>query len=152
MTIPSEKDRALGDELFAVWDKAPAKTNPWDHVARAARRLVAEELAANGGTEICEGCGSTRSLESIQADGYRSCCPERKMFTAKQWAQRAEAAEAENKRLREALLKMLLAVCGPTGFAAAVRNHSGLAYPWEGLDIAEANARAALSGKEARDD
>ena len=47
--------------------------------------------------------------------------------------------------LREALEQLLHAVCGETGFAAAVRNDSGTAYPWPALDIAEEAARAALA-------
>lgn len=51
----------------------------------------------------------------------------------------------ENARLRAALEAMLHAVCSDSGFAAAVRQVSGLAYPWPALDDAEANARAALA-------
>ena len=47
--------------------------------------------------------------------------------------------------VRHALKELLHAVCGETGFANAVRQHSGKAYPWPALDIAEQNARAALS-------
>ena len=36
---------------------------------------------------------------------------------------------------------MLQSVCGPTGFAEAVRHNSGHAYPWHSLDDAEAKAR-----------
>lgn len=55
----------------------------------------------------------------------------------------------EIERLREALRAMLHAVCHETGFAAAVRANSGKAYPWEPLDAAEEQARAALGeGKE----
>ena len=46
--------------------------------------------------------------------------------------------------LEAALQKMLDATCGPTGFAAAVRQASGLAYPWPHLDAAEREARAVL--------
>lgn len=46
--------------------------------------------------------------------------------------------------LEGALADMLHAVCHETGFVAAVRADSGLAYPWEPLDMAEAKARAAL--------
>jgi hypothetical protein len=53
----------------------------------------------------------------------------------------------EIERLREALRAMLHAVCHETGFAAAVRANSGKAYPWEPLDAAEEQARAALEGK-----
>ncbi len=47
--------------------------------------------------------------------------------------------------LKTALEDLLQAVCGETGFAAAVRHDSGHAYPWPALDIAEANARHALT-------
>lgn len=46
--------------------------------------------------------------------------------------------------LEAALKAMLQSVCGPTGFAEAVRHNSGHAYPWHSLDAADA-ARAALS-------
>ena len=52
--------------------------------------------------------------------------------------------KAANERKDHALRLMVLAVCGETGFASAVRNHSGLQYPWPALDIAEEKARAAL--------
>ena len=51
----------------------------------------------------------------------------------------------------EALKSLHHAVCGKNGFAAAVRNHSGKAYPWEPLDIADEQTRdvlAELEGKE----
>lgn len=54
------------------------------------------------------------------------------------------ATEARAQGLVEALEAMLHAVCHETGFANAVRNDSGVAYPWEPLDIAEASARQAL--------
>lgn len=44
---------------------------------------------------------------------------------------------------------MVQAVCGETGFANAVRNISGTAYPWPALDAAEAQARAALAASDA---
>ena len=46
-------------------------------------------------------------------------------------------------KLREALEKLHHAVCGETGFAAAVRQESGKAYPWPALDIADELARPA---------
>jgi hypothetical protein len=45
----------------------------------------------------------------------------------------------------EALKALHHAVCGETGFAAAVRADSGLAYPWPALDIADELARAAIA-------
>jgi len=47
--------------------------------------------------------------------------------------------------LLAALEGLLYAVCHETGFAAAVRQDSGMAYPWEPLDIAEERARAAIA-------
>ena len=47
--------------------------------------------------------------------------------------------------LVEAVQSLLRSVCGPTGFADAVRHDSGYAYPWPSLDAAEAQARAALA-------
>jgi hypothetical protein len=52
---------------------------------------------------------------------------------------------SEIERLRAALGGMLRAVCGPDGFAAAIRQTSGMAYPWPALDAAEREARAALA-------
>jgi hypothetical protein len=70
--------------------------------------------------------------------GYR--CPLHKT----NWQARATAAEAREAKLREALEELLHAYCSDTGFAAAVRRDTGLAYPWEPGEIAEAKARAAL--------
>jgi hypothetical protein len=64
------------------------------------------------------------------------------------YLERVRAMEAENARLREALEALTHAVCGETGFAAAVRMTSGTAYPWPALDEAEELARAALSNRE----
>lgn len=56
-----------------------------------------------------------------------------------------DAKDAEIARMREALGKLHHAVCGETGFAAAVRQDSGKAYPWPALDEADAMATAALT-------
>ena len=50
----------------------------------------------------------------------------------------------------EALKSLHHAVCGETGFAAAVRNYSGIAYPWEPLDIADEQTRAVLAELEGK--
>jgi hypothetical protein len=47
--------------------------------------------------------------------------------------------------LLAALESLLQAVCGETGFANAVRVHSGTAYPWPALDAAEELARDAIA-------
>lgn len=53
--------------------------------------------------------------------------------------------EAPTEGVSDALRELLHAVCGETGFAAAVRSHSGLAYPWPALDAAEKQALKALA-------
>lgn len=50
----------------------------------------------------------------------------------------------QHDALREALVDLLYAVCGKTGFAETVRRDSGRIYPWPALDLAEAKALAAL--------
>lgn len=52
--------------------------------------------------------------------------------------------------LAAALRDLLTAVCGETGFAQSVRDHSGTAYPWPALDAAEEAATTALAAWEAR--
>jgi hypothetical protein len=52
----------------------------------------ATELAAEIG--VCDGCGSSHRMEDLRAAGHISCCPERKMLTAKEWSVRAETAES----------------------------------------------------------
>lgn len=53
----------------------------------------------------------------------------------------------QQEAVMEALSDLLQAVCGETGFAAAVRRESGKAYPWPALDLAEAKALRALKGE-----
>lgn len=65
---------------------------------------------------------------------------------------RIAALTAQNEALRKALESLLHAVCGETGFAAAVRRVSGTSYPWPALELAEDIARAALSLPGGRDD
>ena len=47
--------------------------------------------------------------------------------------------------LAEAAEGLHHAMCGDTGFVAAVRADSGLAYPWPALDAAEERLAAALA-------
>jgi Lar family restriction alleviation protein len=47
--------------------------------------------------------------------------------------------------LVEAAKALRNAVCGPTGFAEAVRHNTGLALPWPSLDAAEERLAAALA-------
>ena len=57
----------------------------------------------------------------------------------------AEASQpTQSDALREALVDLLHAVCGKTGFVETVRRDSGRIYPWPALDLAEAKALEAL--------
>lgn len=47
--------------------------------------------------------------------------------------------------LLEAVQKLRHAVCGETGFAAAVRSATGTPYPWPALDLAEEAVAAAIA-------
>jgi len=58
---------------------------------------------------------------------------------------------SDNERLRAALDGVLRAVCGPDGFAAAIRQTSGMMYPWPALDAAEREARAVLAQEKPND-
>ena len=60
-------------------------------------------------------------------------------------ADRIEALTAKLAKAVEALRNLHGAVCGETGFAAAVRAVSGKAYPWPQLDQSDADARATLA-------
>ena len=65
-------------------------------------------------------------------------------------AERLHKTEGLLAKAVEALKSLHHAVCGETGFASAVRNHSGKAYPWEPLDIADAQTRAVLTELEGK--
>jgi len=89
-------------------------------------------------------------LKITQAD--RDAAEDAQTFTtmrgeelAYEFARHRIAAEEGKAELVEAAEALLHAVCGETGFAAAVRADSGVAYPWPALDIAEADLRAALA-------
>lgn len=62
-----------------------------------------------------------------------------------------EPCAARELALEEALRNLIHAVCGETGFANAVRQESGHAYPWPALDIAEAEAHRSLSSPDHAD-
>lgn len=66
--------------------------------------LTALEEAEGREHRVCDGCGSSRSIADLKAAGAISCCPERKMLTAKEWAARAEKAEQQVAAQRETLV------------------------------------------------
>jgi hypothetical protein len=87
------------------------------------------------------------------ADCIKELEDRNKELTLQLLATSGQAADALDKLAKagEALKSLHHAVCGENGFAAAVRNHSGKAYPWEPLDIADEQTKtvlAELGGKE----
>ena len=69
-------------------------------ITEALSRLTEENEREH---RVCDGCGTSRSDADIKAGGFVSCCPERKMLTAKEWHDRATKAEAERDEALEAL-------------------------------------------------
>ena len=57
-------------------------------------RRVLEQFAASAPVDAgcCDGCGSTKTIAELKAGGFISCCPERKMLSAKEWRDRALAS------------------------------------------------------------
>lgn len=94
---------------------------------------------------ICEGCGSYWTGDDLRAAKSRdpkllSCCPERKPLTIDQWQAKAEALNAENARLREALKDFLGLFDTPIGR----RQHSNDEFYAEAV----AAARSAIKESE----
>jgi hypothetical protein len=85
------------------------------------------------------------TITTLRADNERLRASERSAWNA------AVVRDEQIERLRAALDGMLRAVCGHDGFAAAIRQTSGMMYPWPALDAAEREARAALA-QEKRDE
>lgn len=78
--------------------------------------IVLTELDANGEAMICEGCGTTQTIEAILARHGKqaiACCPERKMVQARHfWKLANEGLSAEMIReLVEALDGMMRHSC-----------------------------------------
>lgn len=109
--------RDAGLMILAVRHRIPAALHEanFDFIAAANPSTILAYEAALEEAEarehrVCAGCGTSRSMADLKAGGHVSCCPERKMLTAAEWAARAEKAEQgpsaqqqENERLREAL-------------------------------------------------
>jgi hypothetical protein len=81
----SNEERNIGGYLFKRY-RADPDEHDWEARAEAA------EAQAVG---VCGGCGASWTINDLKDNGHRSCCPERKMLSAKEWHERAEAAEAE---------------------------------------------------------
>lgn len=105
---------------------------------KAERHTIEDEEPSNAGGDVicCSRCGASSHVEFGRKENLVSV-----------WNTRPELTtlRAENELMREALGKLRHAVCGETGFAAAVRADSGLAYPWPALDDADELARNALA-------
>ena len=109
---------------------------------------VARALAKADGIQICE--DATYALSSYR-EGALAAIAAMQANAAEQAAELAKF-KALAETLAGALEQMHRAVCHETGFAEAVRADSGLAYPWEPLDVAaDASLKALREYKEARD-
>lgn len=127
MERAADRIEALVKERGRAWQEADA----W-----AGKRgwAVRDKEAAEARAEAAE--AKVANLHKV--------CSEYESKTGEEWRGRL-AAEAKVAKLVEALRELHHAVCGETGFAACVRNHSGTAYPWPALDFADDKARAALA-------
>ena len=97
---------------------------------------------------------AVRAEQAAEIELLKSHLEDAKEIIQKQIKQAAELAKfkALAETMAGALEQMHRAVCHETGFAEAVRADSGLAYPWEPLDVAaDASLKAMREYKEARD-
>jgi len=158
MTNPKHTDTSrsgelVGDDFAPIWDESLLLA---EHEAVQASVGIGGWLsAALDDPKVCDAMKT--DINSWFSAGFLYLDEVRKLMQTER-----EALEAENERLRsamvvmdntvreltEALREMFEAVCGETGFAQAVRAESGIAYPWPALDLAEAMARAALGEKQ----
>lgn len=98
--IAEIRARATMRNLAAAWDGSYnrgdwPKKDAIDAHKDCLALLSALDAANAREPEICVNCGSTKSMAEIQATGAISCCPERKMVSAKALLERAEARERE---------------------------------------------------------
>ena len=96
--------------------------------------------SAGGGNATVYGCDSHRPFDSEHYS--RSRWKQYRPGDSDVLALLDRVAELE-----KAVGMLLHAVCHETGFAAAVRQDSGFAYPWPALDQAEQFARSILGEK-----
>lgn len=117
---PAQSD-ALRDQTHveaaqALWNSISDDYNGWAHLSDIERDNIALALSAH----------HQHGYDQGYYDGQR----DRQLM--------------QDDALREALVDLLHAVCGKTGFAETVRRDSGRIYPWPALDLAEAKALEAL--------
>lgn len=122
-------------------DEAKALTERLREVAIKSGRAIGAFLADDVSNDF---------LELIPAE-IEAFATRMKEANAEQAAELAKW-KALAETLAGALEQMHRAVCHETGFAEAVRADSGVAYPWEPLDVAaDASIKALTSYKEQRD-
>ncbi len=89
--LPSEHARGMISTFIATAKEAALLLRAQAAEIKALKAKV-RELSDDEG--CCAGCGSTMSMEDLRKRKALSCCPERKMLSAKQWRERAVSAEA----------------------------------------------------------
>lgn len=117
-------------------------TNPTDAQMKLADVTDADRKAAAWALDLAPNSQTWETLTAAHRTPDQIWQANR---VAQAFAHHRLATEARAQGLVDALEAMLHAVCHETGFANAVRNDSGVAYPWEPLDIVEASARQALA-------
>ena len=88
-------------------------------------------------TNFCPNCeAQAKTIEELRSANERWVIA---------FKQAEERANGRIETLREALVNMRQAAAG---FALAIRDDTGVPYPWPALDIADAQAEAALQETE----
>jgi Lar family restriction alleviation protein len=110
-----------------------------------------QKWSADSYTATATGVGCTYIIASSMDDPNHDAVVEAKKAAAQaDYSTRIRAVlEAPDAgvvaELVEAAKALQHAVCGPTGFAEAVRHNTGLALPWPSLDAAEERLSRALA-------
>jgi hypothetical protein len=112
--------------------------------ARTNHGQTLEELARRGGLSWCElyAVLHDRRWQKMDSNDAMIAC---RSLEARYRAALEAPDAGVVAELVEALKALQHAVCGPTGFAEAVRHNTGLALPWPSLDAAEERLSRALA-------
>ncbi len=131
------RDRGLKDPQCEC-DSAEAVKIVADRIEALTKERERLALAICGGEDLpgYANAQTVETLEKVARDNAKATMAE---------INRTLAVEAKLAKAVEALRNLHGAVCGETGFAAAVRAVSGKAYPWPRLDQADADAIATLA-------
>jgi len=149
--VPAATDIEI--EQWLTWDTHHNSHDEVEHIVLALIARIRQEQAKAHAFEHASDCSVNNGPALPVGDCDCKNVTEPQAIAEPELGDAAEAkpciaapvaAPVQVKALEETLEQLLHAVCGETGFANAVRIHTGTAYPWPALDIAEERARAAL--------